>query len=106
MEGDSNSHSLVLISQYLAPEKCSHQGCHSLLAIDQNPLASRRRAVFESDRWVPPGNQVANRITAVERIQQVPHFGGFPHKRALDLWDRDFSGFDPSEQGLDGMWSY
>src|SRR5207249_1644496 len=75
MESDSNWHGLVLISQYLAPEKGSHEGCDALLAVNQNPFSGRGRPVLEFDRWVPPSDEVADRIAAVEGVQQVSDFG-------------------------------
>ena len=62
----------------------AEQGSDALLAVDQDALAGGRGAVLELHRWVAPGDQVADGMALVERIEEIPDLDRFPHEGPLE----------------------
>src|SRR5690606_37339405 len=103
MKGDTDAYRLVIFGQHPLAEQSRHQSRDPLLTVNQNPLASRVGTVFQSHRRVAPSNEVTNRISLVERIQEIAHLGRIPDKRALDLRNGYLTRLYPGEQGFDGI---
>ena len=59
--------------------------------------------VLQLDGRIPPSDQVADGVAAIERVQEVTYLGCIPDEWALDLRDRDFAALHPREQRLDGL---
>ncbi len=91
VKSDTDTDCLVILIEHFTAEQRRHERRHALLAIDQDALACGRGAVFELDRGVTPGDQVADWISLVERVQQVANLGGLPHERTLDFGDGDLA---------------
>ena len=91
MEGNADADRLVVLGQHLPSQQRRHERGDALLAVDQDALARRRGAVLELHRGVAPGDQVADRIALVERVQQVADLGGLPDEGPLDLGDGDLA---------------
>jgi hypothetical protein len=103
MEGNANPNRLIVLGQHLAPQERRHQRRDALLAVDQDALARRGRTVLEAHPRVAPGDQIAHRITLVERIQKVADLGSVPDEWSLNLWDRNLRGPDPGQQDLNRL---
>jgi hypothetical protein len=48
-------------------------------------------------------SEVADGVALEERVEEVADLGRLPDEGPLDLGDGDLAGFDPSEDGLDGL---
>src|SRR5262245_58956936 len=103
MERDPDSDGLIVLCEDFSAQEGRHQCSNSLLTIDKNSFASGKCAVLELDRWVAPRDQIADRITLVERVQEISDLRCLPYERALNLRDRDLAGFDPRHQRVDRM---
>lgn len=91
IEGDPDADCLVVLGEHLDPENRCHEGRDPLLSINENPLAGRRGTVLQPHVGVAPGDEVADGVPAIERVEQVADFFGFPDKRALDFGDGDLA---------------
>jgi hypothetical protein len=59
------------------------QRSNALLPGDEDLLVRRYPPALEMCAHGPPGDQVANRVSLVQRVDEISNFGTVPHEMAL-----------------------
>jgi hypothetical protein len=103
MKRNLNAPSSTIIREHFIAQARSHQRGNALLPIDQYPLPRRRAPIFQFDARIFPSVQIPNRIRLLERIEQIANLHRLPHKRPLNLRNRNHTTLHPRQQRLNRL---
>ena len=98
---ESNSDAIameVIIHDLYAGNRC-HQSCDSLLAINQDMFPISHMSIFRFDVRILPCNDIASRISIIQRINQITNLASSPNKRTLYFRNHKLSRFNQSQNG-------
>jgi hypothetical protein len=104
MKSDADADRLVVLGQHLTAKRAAIRAVTRCCPSIRMRLPAAGAAVLELHGRVAPGDQVADRVALVERVQEVANLGGFPDEGSLDLGDGDLARLHPGQQGFDGVW--
>jgi hypothetical protein len=105
MKRNLNEPSFIIIREHFTAQARGHQPGKALLPIDQDPLPRRRAPIFQFAARIFPSDQIPNRIPLLERIEQIANLHRLPHKRPLNLRNRNLTTLNPRQQRLNRLWS-
>lgn len=78
----------------------------AVLAVNEDRLALGGTAALYLHVRVLPSDEIARRITVVERIRKVANLSAVPDEGPLDFRNSNVPGIDKPENGLDGICGY
>ena len=93
---DANPFLFIISIGHFQTGNCGLKGSHALLTVDQDFLPVGNTAVLQLHVRVLPDNNVSNRKTFIQGVQQISDLSPIPDEGTLYFRDGYLSGLDPT----------